>query len=754
MKRVMRVLILVMAALAACVVVSIPIVKQVVKRRIVVELRQFIREGRLTVEDISVSPKRRQVRLYGVRIEDAAGKRVLEIPKIDVDVRRIHHRHLDVSLRIFEPAMDLDLDRPDPLLRLLRPEAFREESPLKVDRIYMQGGTLTLSAAGILASSEILSLTAQTTLEGDSGPTVDLVAFGPQTEMRLCVRLNTQHDSRRMLSGTFFELSSRNLPPAPGGDTSGILLQVVPADTAAVWPDIPWNVAFAWGPLQGEFRRILPSMDTPGLFGADLIRLTVGPEGIECHENVIEARRDDIRVDSARWVRKTSGLKLDDVRFLASRRWSTFRAAIEGSPISVKADWADAPRLTLTAETISIPLLVREAGETLPLSGKASVHLDAFRTDTRPDEISWKAEITSSDLRIGPEFGKISLGVRASLSGAGRQIEKISGTVLPAPDVPVRISGKGGPRGFSGHAALEERPLKDIELLGESFGREIPLVGETGMAELDVDFFMKPDLELVLKGRVRIRNATALARGFPFRVEGLDVDLPFEYSHGDTGMSVMSEAAKGEAAARSVVIGPYRFNQFVVRTSSKGDRMDMDFSPISAFGGTIRPKLRFQFSGHARQQADLSVEGLSLSEILAPFPEHRDALSGLVRGEAKIHTRGGDLFSAKGTVWVKASDGPGEPMRVSREFLERTGGAVVQKLNLPKQVPYKDGYLKVRLANGRILFEKTSLEAHTMLRKVKIGKVVGSYRIKDLIDVLSNVSSENVKWDIGGKKRK
>lgn len=760
MKRVMVGVCLVLAALAGLVVISIPVIKQLVKRRIVSELRQFIREGSLSVEDISASPKRRQIRLFGVSVKDGAGDRILYIPKVDLDVRRIHHGHLDATARVFEPQINLDAGQIDRVTRLFRMEAFLEKSRVEIDRIDAEGGRLTLSAPGFLASSETMSLDIRAQLEGKAFQTVELHAATPQTSLNLLFNWDSEQGQPRLLDGTFLDFSSTHLalsaPALSPVDTEacrGFQIRIAPADTTpAAVTDIPWNVSFGWGPFRGRFHRLRPAADSPGLFTVDETRLAVGREELACYQNRVEPRKDIIHWESGRWVRAKTGLTLEHVDVLASRERSTIHADFAGRPVTLEAAWDKRLRLNVAAETISIPVLLQEMGESLPVAGTISVRLEAVEGDT-PNQFSWNAAIHSADLLAGPSFGKISLWADLEVAGMGTSVEKLSGTVEPAPGVPVQLTGKGGPRGFSGHASLRDRPLKDIQLIGETFGQEIPLVGESGQAGLDVDFTVRPNLEFRVRGRVRIKDATALSKGFPFRVEGLDVDVPFELSP-DTGKLVVAEAANGQVDARVLIIGPYRFENLGMKTSSKGDKILTDISPIAAYGGTIRAKLLFHFSEHAHQHAELAVDSVSLKQILAPMGEYSDALSGLVSGDGKFHVDGGDIFSAKGTFWARAVDGPGEPMRVSREFLEKMGEETVRKLGLPKQVPYKNGFLKVRLANGRILFEQVSLDAQTMLRKIRIGKVVGSYMIKDLVGVLSNASSENVKVEIGRKKRK
>jgi len=581
MKRVMVRLGLILAILAGLVVISIPLLKQLVKRRIVAELRQFIREGSLSVEDISVSPKRRQARLFGLTVKDRNGIRVLYIPKIDLDVRRIHHGHMDASARVFEPAIDLDAGRIDRLSRLFRMEAFLKKGRVEIDRLDAQGGRLTLSAPGILASSETMSLEIRAQLEGGPNQTVEFRAANSRTSLNLILNLDAKQDETRFLDGTSLNFSSTHLALSPASlsstESGAFHVQIVPADTMpAALADIPWNVAFTWGPLQGQLRRLRPSADSPGLFTVDETRLTLGGEELACYQNRVEPR-EGIRWESARWVRTKTGLALENVNLTASRKMSNLHAEFAGRPVDIQAEWGNPPHLYLTAETIPIPLLLQEIGESLPVSGSMSVRLEASPSDSLANQISWKANIYSTDLLAGPSFGKISLRADLELAGMDSSVDKLSGTVEPAPGVLIQVTGKGGRRGFSGHASLKDRPLKDIRLLGETFGKEIPLVGESGRAGLDVDFTVKPNLEFNVRGRVRIKDATALSKGFPFRVEGLDVDIPFELSP-DTGKLVVADAANGRADARLLVIGPYRFDNFSMKTSSKGDKIFTDIN--------------------------------------------------------------------------------------------------------------------------------------------------------------------------------
>lgn len=756
MKRVLVAVALGLAVLTGLLIVSAPLIKQLIKNRIASELRSFIREGSLDVENISMSPKRREARLEGLRIRDRAGRQVAYVRKIDIQVRRIHHRHVDASMRVYEPLIGIQADTPDLLLNLLRWEAFEEESPYEFDRIDIQGGRLAVSAPGILASAETIPFEAKTHV-GDHSREIEFQAAGARTAIQARIRMDAENGVRRILDGTRFELSTDNLAltlPRRTGAAGVLRVRAVPSDTEPSTPkDLAWNVDLDWGSLSGRLTGIRPSADTPGAVESKEIRITAGPEELLCLENFVEGGPDSLRLKSAKWIRRKTGLALTRVRVSATQKNSVAQAALDGRPVSGTIDWSGPLRLAVSAESIPISLMLREIAETLPVSGSISVRGEAARVDSPPNAFSWRADVSSADLRVGPEFGRLVVRADLELSGVDTRIDKLAGIVEPAPAIPIRLTGKSTARGFAGRASMRDRSLEEIQLLGEAFGREIPLIGESGRAGLDVDFFVRPNLEFTMRGRVRIQDATVMSKGFPFRVEGFEADVPFEVTP-DTGKLVLAEAAVGRAEARSMVIGPYRFENFSVTTSSKGDKVFTEFSPIDAFGGKIRAKVLFHFSDRPHQHAELSVDSLSLRQLLAPFEEGRDALTGLIHGEAKVHTQGGDLKTARGILWAKAGDGPGEPMRVSRKLLEELGGDVIRKVNLPKHVPYRDGFLKVRLLEGRILFDETSLEAQTMLRKIRIGKVAGSYMLTDLIDVLSNVSTEKVKWNIGGRKRK
>lgn len=774
MKRVVVGVCLIFFVFAALMAVSAPLIKRSIKYQIVADLKHFIREGRLEVENVSVSPKRREARLLGVSVIDSNGNTVIRIQKIDVRIRRMHRRHIDASLRVFAPEIFLNLEQLDSLSRLLRTEAFFEKSRFEFDRVDVQEGQIALTAPGILAVAETLPFVARAQLEGDPTRSLDFQADGPKTSMRLRVRLNGRSDNPYQLEGTGFELLSGNISLIPRlkaadfADTnaaSGLRIQLFPADTLVPSLDtLQLNAFFSLGPLQGSFLRIHPSAETPGIYKTARMRFSLGHEMLVCDENDLDIRGRDFRVSSKRWIRAQTGLTLEDVHLSAGPNRSEFGAGIAGQAIAAAAEWRNTgdgspPRVRLSFDgNLPVPTILHEVGESIPLDGFAKLHAEAEQEETAPNQIRWRAEILSRDLRLGPAFGKISCRANLSLRGRGGAVEELAGNVEPAGGLPIFLSGKSTVKGFSGRATLKDRTLKDIQLLGEAFGEKIPLVGETGVARLDVDFSVDRNLKLVLRGHLRIKDATAMSRGFPFRVDGLDVDIPFEVAP-DTGKLVVSDAAAGGASARSLDIGPYRFENFSLTTASKGDKLYLDFSPIAAFGGTVRAKLLFHFSEEAHQHAELAVDSVSLSQILAPFPEAHGAISGLVDGEARFYTRGGDLLSARGTLRARAAEGWGEPMRVSRKFLEQIGGNAIRELDLPGEVAYKNGSLKVRLSEGRLLFEEARLEAQTILRKIRIGKIVGSYKLKDLIDVLSNVSAQNVKIDferkkIGGKKQK
>jgi len=766
MKRVLVGAAAVLAVVGVVLAISYPAVKLAVKREILKELRQFVREGTLEVEEISGTPKRRQARIYGVTVKDSSGRAVVRISRIDADIRRIHGRHIDASLRLVDPVIDVDLDRVELLGKMVRWEAFLEKTALEVDRVDVQGGLIRLSAAGILAEPETLAFDARAVLEGAPAQSFELRATGPRTTMMATVSLDAAQ-ARVLQEGTALELATTNLallpkklalmPDSAPTDVRGLKIRVVPADTSgAAISESPWSVSFGWGPLSAEFRRIRRAADTGTGFDIDEMRFQIGEDQWVCSNNRVTPLARAIRMASGRWSRVHRGLPIlavDSVALDAGRESSTLRATFDGFPVVLTGAWGARPRLAFSAETISIPSLLHAAGESAPISGLAGVQVEVTKSETSPEEWAWKARVSSSDLQVRLPLGGISVRATLAMEGVGSRADRVSGVIEPAAGVPIVVSGRGNRRIFSGRAAMKDRPIKDIQMLGEILGKRVPLKCESGRAGLEVDFLVKPNLEFRTRGRLRIEGATASTRGFPFRVEGLDVDIPFEYTP-DTGQLVLDEAAAGRASAQALHLGPYRLDDIAVTTASKGDKIYANIAKLSAFDGAFRGEVLFHFSKHPHQHTKLSVEGVSLRRVLAPFADARDALTGTVRGEIDLFTSGDHLNEARGTVHVRATEGPGEPMMVSGKFLERIGGPQMRKLRLPKQVPYKNGNLKVSLAKGRISFDEASLEAHTLLRKVRIGEVVGTYRLKDLVDVLSNVSAGDVKVEVGGKKRK
>jgi len=750
------------AVLLALTAVAVPVLKWLVHRQIRNELNQFVRSGTLDVDDISVSPKRRQVRIRGVSVLDADRVRVAYLAKIDIDIRRIHHRHVDASMTVFDPVLNVDLDRIHRLAGLFRPEVFLEEGPLALDRIDVHGGKIVLAPSDLLADSEILFFEARGRLGEDTDLQVDLRATGPLTsaQLRLAVRPQAPGSGPPLwLEGSGLVISSRNLPVQPKlnrpSETAPAVphrlqIHVTPADTGILsMAPLRLNAAFAWGPVKGLFRGLRASADTTGIFWADDIRMWVGPEGLACSDNELDVRQDQLRLRSDRWVRIPTGLTVRRIDLRASRDATDLIAYLETAPLSFRASWNRPPTFSAAVDSFPIAVLFRELGESLPVSGDIRVDARAQWLDT---ELTWDATVVSSDARIGPAFGKISVRSNLHLKGIGMGVDEVSGTVEPSVGIPIRVTGKNGPRGFSGRASLRDRSIKDIQILGESFGREVPIRGASGQVGLDIDYTLDRRARLFARGRLRLTDGQFEFEQYPFQVEGLSVDMPFEYSP-DTSTLVVSDASTGEASARRLAIGPYEFLDCHMVTASKGNKLYIDVPSTPSFGGVLRARLLLQLNHPPQQQLEFSVDSVSLRQILDPYVDARGALSGLVSGEARLLFHG-DLVSARGTAWARATDRPGDPMVSSRTFLEKIGGAAIRKLDLPRRVPYRNGFLKVRVSDGRIWFDEVTLEAHTLLRKVRIGKVVGSYRMTDLVDVLSNVSADEVKVEVGGKKRK
>ena len=758
-----------LASLAATYFFGVPVLKRLVKQEIARQVQSFIREGTIEIGDISGSLDRRQILIRDVRIDDRSGHPVIQIDKIQLTVHHgeiwdgveflLHSSRLAASVQVFMPRFEIHENCLDDLKRLIRTEAFYEESRLDVDSLVVSDGRIALDMPSALVEPETLTIEMTAVPERNIGWWINAVSHGPRTDFQSAFVLMTAESQPLVPPGAYVDLSTSNSvafapPDSSGPDLPVLRVHLTSVDTNPI-SEIAWDVTMGGRQFDATVKGARPAFDSEPAVALDRIEFTYGDEILVGFDNRIKARNRRMWITASRWIRRSTGLSLSDVDVSADASSAEIFGRIEGYPVRASCSWGGRPGVMLVgvkADTISTDVIFRELGETFPLTGFVGIEASAVFGETSAGQAAWQMNIRSPDLRAGPAFGKLSFRADLRAHGVDTRVDDVSGTIEPAAGVTVSIRGRTEGREFTGRASMRDQSLKDIQLLAQSFGNEFPLSGDSGHAAMDVDFRMTPELELFLNGRLRISGATLRAPGQPFRIDGLDADIPIERSP-DTGRMVLDEIPSGTIRAGRVTIGPYQIRDFQVTTKSHGDKMYADIAPLHVFGGTIEAKALFYFSD-APHEVDLTIDSVSLKQVLAPIPKARRSISGLVHGGAQVSIRGTDLKSLSGKLWVKATEGPGELMIVSRPFLENIGGDVIHKLNLPKEVPYERGRLRIHFEEGRIWFDEVTLEAKTLLRRIRTGKVIGSYRVRDLIDEITSVSSENVKVEIGGKKRK
>jgi hypothetical protein len=183
------------------------------------------------------------------------------------------------------------------------------------------------------------------------------------------------------------------------------------------------------------------------------------------------------------------------------------------------------------------------------------------------------------------------------------------------------------------------------------------------------------------------------------------------------------EAFSAEGEGTPLKIGRIRLGDLEladiqVTLAARGGTSSITSLRSHFFGGDLFARGHFRYDSPPEYSADLLVHDLSLQRLCDSVPAIRGYLSGRVDGVVGLFSEKAPQGGLAGTVEVWTRPGDGEPMLISREFLQKLAGKNLKGLFFRADRPYDRGEVSAFLEGGYLTFDRLDI-SHTNLLGVR-----------------------------------
>jgi hypothetical protein len=183
--------------------------------------------------------------------------------------------------------------------------------------------------------------------------------------------------------------------------------------------------------------------------------------------------------------------------------------------------------------------------------------------------------------------------------------------------------------------------------------------------------------------------------------------------------ALLTTLKQATTTGRTCTIGRIRFGEMEFGTTSlaikAGDGL-MELSSLGTglFDGVLLGEGFFRYGRKIQYGADLTVNNLSLRKLCDVFPKIKGYLAGRVDGIMSLSGDGMGTNGCRGFMEIWTRSGPGEPMLVSKEFLQKLAGKKLKGIFFRNDRPYDRGEIRGYLENGYLTFDTLDI-SHTNL---------------------------------------
>jgi hypothetical protein len=183
--------------------------------------------------------------------------------------------------------------------------------------------------------------------------------------------------------------------------------------------------------------------------------------------------------------------------------------------------------------------------------------------------------------------------------------------------------------------------------------------------------------------------------------------------------ALLTTLRQAATTGRTCTIGRIRFGEMEFGTTSLAitagnGLMELTSLETGLFDGVLLGEGFFRYGRKIQYGADLTVNNLSLRTLCNAFPKIKGYLAGKVDGIMSLSGDGMGANGYRGFMEIWTHSGPGEPMLVSKEFLQKLAGKKLEGIFFRSDRPYDRGEIRGYLENGYLTFDTLDI-SHTNL---------------------------------------
>jgi hypothetical protein len=218
-----------------------------------------------------------------------------------------------------------------------------------------------------------------------------------------------------------------------------------------------------------------------------------------------------------------------------------------------------------------------------------------------------------------------------------------------------------------------------------------------------------------------------------------DMGMPsFERSEFNTLVGSYRNKTLGTDFTR-ITIGSFSYGfrlmeDINVRLKQKGSSLNIGHFSGNIFGGRIDGSAAIDISNRLSYRAGFVLKGLSLTELCNGIEPIKGYISGKVDGIGMFKGTGGGLshLAGKADFWTYSTDT--EKTKISREFLQRLGGASLKAYLGDRK--FDKGVMSLYLQNGFVTFKDLEISNRNFLGITDLSVKVAPFNNRIAIDHL------------------
>ncbi|HEY5973122.1 MAG TPA: hypothetical protein VIU41_00125 [Geobacteraceae bacterium] len=377
-----------------------------------------------------------------------------------------------------------------------------------------------------------------------------------------------------------------------------------------------------------------------------------------------------------------------------------------------------------------------------------------------------KSLLSDGSLRLGAELRDGTLQLRDSELGLGEGVTiAVAGSVeqllTPTRHGAITLSLPATPLTtiFDRLANQLPRALQEAEVAGTIAVRSQVAIAGKGVVVDGTSRWAGVKLEVPTQKLF----LTGIDGTIPFSLDLAGSAVPFKrpelaYSR-DNYPRLLAARGAPPAGGELFAIQRFRFGGIDLANTAIRLRAGQGLTEVTSletllYGGRLVGSGFFRLKDGPQYGGDLLLNEVSLRSLCEAIPAIKGYISGRVDGVISLYGSGRESSGLNGFVDLWTRSGEGEPMLVSKEFLQKLAGKKLKGFFFRSDRTYDTGEISAYLENGFLTFDRLDI-SHTNLLgirdlSVSVAAVQNRIGLAHLLDVVKEAATRGKSVSTGG----